>query len=68
MKRFRLEHFPLLEVSPTSAGSLREKLGEMLISSTSARVQVESMNPKTGEYRIVVMGTIDTEPATFDEV
>ncbi len=66
MPRFRLEDFPLLETAPTSAAGLRIKLGEMLISSTSARVKIESVNPQTGEYRIVLQGTIDTEKVPFD--
>ncbi len=66
MNRFRLEDFPLLELAPTSAAALRAKLGEMLISSTSARVSIESVNPQTGEDRIVLQGTIDTEKTPFD--
>ena len=66
MIRFRLDDFPLLETAPTSAAALRTKLGEMLISSTSARVRIESMNPQTGEYRIVLQGTLDTEKTPFD--
>jgi len=66
MSRFRLEDFPLLETAPTSAAGLRAKLGEMLVSSTSARVKIESINPKTGEYRVVLQGTLDTEKVPFD--
>jgi hypothetical protein len=66
MTRFRLDDFPLLEAAPTSAASLRAKLGEMLISSTSARVRIEAVNPQTGEYRIVLQGTLDTEKTPFD--
>jgi hypothetical protein len=66
MNRFRLEDFPLLETSPTSAAMLRAKLGEMLTSSTSARVHVESMDPKTGDYRVIVTGTLDTEETPFE--
>ena len=66
MSRFRLDDFPLLETAPTSAAALRTKLGEMLISSTSARVRIEAVNPQTGEYRIVLQGTIDTEKTAFD--
>ncbi|OLE65653.1 MAG: hypothetical protein DMF52_03210 [Acidobacteria bacterium] len=66
MSRFRLDDFPLLETAPTSAAALRTKLGEMLISSTSARVRIEAVNPQTGEYRIVLQGTIDTEKTPFD--
>ena len=68
MNRFRLEDFPLLEASPTSAASLRAKLGEMLVSSTSARVRIESVNPQTGEYRLVLQGTIDVEKMPFDSI
>ncbi len=68
MTRFRLEDFPLLEIAPTSAAALRTKLGEMLISSTSARVRIDSVNPKTGEYRLVLHGTIDIEKTPFDGV
>jgi hypothetical protein len=68
MTRFRLDDFPLLETSPTSAAALRTKLGEMLLSSTSARVRIEAVNPQTGEYRVVLQGTIDTEKTPFDKV
>ena len=67
MSRFRLDDFPLLETAPTSAASLRAKLGEMLISSTSARVRIDSVNPQTGEYRIVLQGMLDTEATPFDK-
>jgi len=67
MTRFRLDDFTLLETAPTSAAALRAKLGEMLISSTSARVRIESVNPQTGEYRIVLQGTLDTEKTPFDK-
>jgi hypothetical protein len=66
MPRFSVEDFPLLETSPTSAANLRNKLGEMLVSSTSARVRVESINPATGEYRIVLHGTLDLEKPPFE--
>ena len=66
MTRFRLDDFPLLESAPTSAAALRTKLGEMLISSTTARLRIESVNPQTGAYRIVLQGTLDTEKTPFD--
>ena len=66
MSRFQLDDFPLLEIAPTSAAALRSKLGEMLISSTSARIKIESVNPQTGEYRLVVHGTLDMEKVPFE--
>ena len=68
MSRFSLDDFSLLERSPTSAATLRLKLGEMLVSSSSARLRVESVNPATGEYRIVLQGILDVEPTRFDSV
>ena len=66
MTRFRLEDFPLLEKSPTSAATLRVKIGEVLTSSTTARATIESVNPRTGEYRIVLQGRLDVEETPFD--
>ena len=67
MSRFQIDDFDLLETSPTSASALRTKLGEMLLSSTSARVKVENADTRTGEYRIVVQGTLDLEKMPFEE-
>lgn len=66
MPRFSLDHFPLLEQAPTSASTLKTKLGEMLLNSTSARVRVESVDPLTGDYRIILHGTLDVEATPFD--
>ena len=66
MTRFRLEDFALLEKSPTSAATLRATIGEVLTSSTTARARVESVDPQTGEYRIVLQGLIDLEETPFD--
>ncbi len=68
MTRFRIQDFSMLETAPTSAAALRAKLGEMLISSTSARVRIESVNPQTGDYRVVLHGTLDVEKTPFDGV
>ncbi len=66
MSRFRIDDFSMLETAPTSAASLRSKLGEMLLSSTIARVKVETANTRTGEYRIIMQGTLDLEKTPFD--
>ncbi len=66
MPRFTIQDVTGLEHAPTSAGSLRAKLGEMIVNSTVCRAKVESVNPETGEYRIVLQGTIDREETKFD--
>lgn len=68
MSRFKLDDFPLLEIAPTSASALKAKLGQMLVSSTVARVRVESLDEQSGEYRIVLQGTLDLEKTSFDSV
>jgi hypothetical protein len=66
MPRFRIQDVSTLESAPTSAGSLRTKLGEMIVNSTVCRARVENVNAETGEYRIVLQGTLDREETRFD--
>ena len=68
MPRFRIHDVNTIERSPTSPSSLRSKLSEMIMSSVNARAKVELINPETGEYRIVLHGTLDKEDTKFDEV
>ncbi|HET9480744.1 MAG TPA: hypothetical protein VFP98_03230 [Candidatus Polarisedimenticolia bacterium] len=67
MARFRIQDIRTVEHAPTSPGALRSKLGEMLISSINASARVEGFNLETGEYRIVLLGTLDKEESKFDE-
>lgn len=67
MARFRMDDFRTIENTPTSPATLRSKIGEVILCSTHARARVESMNPETGEYRIVLQGTLDRENSKFDE-
>ena len=61
MARFKINDLHAIENSPTSPGSLRSKVGEMILSSTVCRAKVEAVNPETGEYRLVLQGTLDKE-------
>lgn len=67
MARFRIQDIRSLERSPTAPGTLKNKLGELLFSSIDATARVEGFNLDTGEYRIVLQGTLDTEDSKFDE-
>ena len=66
MPRFRIQDIRSVEVTPTSPGTLKNKLGEMLFSSINATARIEGFNPETGEYRIVLQGTLDKEETRFD--
>jgi hypothetical protein len=68
MPRFRIHDLNTIERSPTSPASLRNKISEMIMSSVNARAKVEVINPETGEYRIVLQGTLDKDETKFDEI
>ncbi len=67
MARFKMEDLRALEQAPTSPGALGTKFGELIVSSTSVRAKVEGMNTETGEYRIVLQGTLDWKDAKWDQ-
>jgi hypothetical protein len=66
MARFRMEDFRSIEKTPTSPASLRGKLSQVIYSSTNAKAKVEALNTETGEYRIILQGTLDRENSRFD--
>ena len=59
MTTFRINDVHTIEASPTSPATLRTKIGEMILSSTTVRAKVEAINSDTGEYRIVLQGSLD---------
>lgn len=64
MARFHIEDFNAIENTAASPANLRAHLGEMIVNSLKVRAHVESVNAQTGEYRIVLQGTLDTKPST----
>jgi hypothetical protein len=66
MPRFRIHDLNVLEVSPTSPATLRDKLGALLVHSVAAQAQVEMVDRETGEYRVVLQGTLDLEDPGLD--
>ena len=66
MSRFRIHDLKSLEMAPTSPGAIKSTVGEMIVNSTVCRAKVESINPETGEYRIVLQGSLDREDSRFD--
>ena len=67
MARFRLQDIRTVERTPQAPGSLKNKLGELLVSSVNCTAKVDALNMETGEYRIVLQGCIDKEETKFDE-
>ncbi len=65
MPRIGLETLGTIERVPTSPAALSGGLWEVLSSSVAARAKVESYNYDTGEYRVVLQGTLDLEETKF---
>ena len=61
MKRFLVHEFRTLEESPTSPHRLWDKMAAMIDSSTVTRVKIDACNSETGEYRVVLQGSLDLE-------
>ncbi len=63
MKKFVIPDIHQLERSPTSPGTMKKKFSSMIESYiTCPRIKVDSLNTETGEYRIVLQGTLDKDP------
>ena len=66
MSRFRIQDLQSLERSPTSPGSLRLKIGELLVQSVNAVAEVEMLDRETGEYRVVLHGMLDLDDPALE--
>jgi len=67
MPRFNIQDFRTIETVPTSPAMLRAKIGEMILHSTVSKAKVEALNPDTGEYKVVLQGTLDKEVPKWEE-
>ena len=43
--------------------AVHQALGNIVLSSSTCRCKVENVNPNTGEYRIVLTGTLTNQPS-----
>lgn len=66
MARFRIQEVHSIANDPSSPATLRSKISEMILSSTVCRAKVEALNPETGEYRVVLQGTLDKEETKWE--
>ncbi len=67
MPRFTMDDLHSLERPQTSPHMLRTKVGDVIVNSTNCRAKIEAINPDTGEYRLVLQGTLDKEHTRFGE-
>jgi len=61
MSHFKIQDFRTLESAPTIPAQLSTKVGDMILSSKNIIAKVESVNNDTGEYRLVLQGTLTKE-------
>ena len=65
MRRFLAHEMECLGDTPTSASKLIQKVSAVIDSSTATRVRVEELNHETGEYRVVLQGSLDMESTNW---
>ncbi len=61
MDRFKVADIYTLEKAPTSPARLRSKVDDVIAHSRTIRAEVKSINADTGEYRLVLQGTLSRE-------
>jgi hypothetical protein len=65
MFKFKTRDFDVMEITPPSSPVLKEKLADILAGSERWNAVVESVDPHTGTYRILLQGTL--REAFFEE-
>jgi RNA-binding protein YlmH len=60
MTKFNVRDLEIIKNAKFTSSTLKRQLGNMLESSGNCRAIVESLNRETGEYQIVLQGTIET--------
>jgi hypothetical protein len=66
MSRFTYNDFRWLEKCPTSPKQMHDSICNLVFCSVNTKAKVENCNPETGEYRIVLHGTLDMDSQNFN--
>jgi hypothetical protein len=67
MPRFQPTDLNAIERTPTSPAALTQGIWEVLSNSLATKAKVDSYNWETGEYRVVLQGTLDLESSKFEK-
>ena len=59
MFKFNVRDLEIIRNAKISSSTLKRQLGSMLESSGNCRAIVESLDRETGEYRIILQGTLE---------
>ena len=65
MAKFTFNDFRTLEKCPTSPSHMQVGISSLVFSSVNTKAKVEICNQETGEYRIVLQGTLDMDNTAF---
>jgi hypothetical protein len=68
MTCFNFTDFKYFDRTPTSPQALNWNISNLMYSSVSCRAKVENCNTETGEYRIVLTGTLDLDPNFWNTI
>jgi len=55
-----------IERAPVSPAALSQGLWEVLRNSVASKAKVDSFNWETGEYRVILQGTLDISDTKFE--
>lgn len=61
MIKFNIRDLEIIRNAKISALTLKRQIGNMVESSENCRAIVECLNRETGEYRIVLQGTLESK-------
>ena len=67
MARFHVEDILDIEEFPDDHASLTARLGEIIDNSMNIRAEVEALSAETGEFRVVLSGTLDSPPPVMEQ-
>lgn len=63
MPNFNPSQVKSIESTPANnPKAMHQALGSIVLGSATCRCKVENVNPNTGEYRIVLTGTLTSQP------
>ena len=65
MNKFTYNDFKTLERCPSSPKNLQWCISNLVFCSVNTKAKVENCNTETGEYRIVLQGTLDMDNMSY---
>lgn len=61
MPKFTYDDFYTFEKSSTTPTEIEDSISNLMVSSMDTRAKLDAVNQKTGEYRIILQGTLNID-------